>query len=417
MPKINILPKSVADLIAAGEVVERPASAVKELVENAIDAGAKKITVEIRNGGVLYMRVTDDGCGIASEDVPKAFISHATSKIAEAQDLDAILTLGFRGEALASIAAVARVEMLTKTSDAQFGARYVIEGGKEISADTAGCPDGTTIVVRDLFYNTPARMKFLKRDATEAAYVSDAVAKIALAHPEICFRLIRDGKQTLFTPGDGKSASVLSALFGREFRESVIPCEGENDGVRVAGWVSLPRRCKPTRSSQHFYVNSRPVKIPVGAAALDNAYKNSAMTGKFPACVLNIIVPAGTVDVNVHPAKTEVRFSDEKRIYNAIYYAVKNAIGEMDSRPALSLDALLDTPAPLTGEQTEMATPSAPKALETGGKTALDEVGAVPFNERLMPPKPPKVTVYAPGDGSFSLAASPDRQEDDVPPP
>ena len=249
MPKINILPKSVADLIAAGEVVERPASAIKELVENSIDAGATKITVEIQNGGIRYMRVTDDGCGIAPEDVPKAFISHATSKIAGAEDLDAILTLGFRGEALASISAVARGEMLTKTAAAEFGTRDVIEGGREISADQAGCPDGTTIVVRDLFYNTPARMKFLKRDVTEGTYVSDVVTKIALAHPEIGFRLIRDGKQTLFTSGDGRSASVLTALFGRDFRDGMIRCECETDGVRAEGWVSLPRKCRPTRNS------------------------------------------------------------------------------------------------------------------------------------------------------------------------
>lgn len=414
MPHINILPKSVADLIAAGEVVERPASAMKELIENAIDAGATKITVEIQNGGVRYMRVTDDGCGIAPEDVPKAFISHATSKIAVAEDLDAILTLGFRGEALASIAAVARVEMLTKTRDADFGTRYVIEGGRETIADPAGCPDGTTVVVRDLFYNTPARMKFLKRDATEGSYVSDVVTKIALVHPEISFRLIRDGRQTLFTSGDGRSASVLSALFGSEFREGMIPCSCSMDGITAEGYVSLPRRCRPTRNSQYFFVNSRCVKIPMGAAALDNAYKNSAMVGKFPACVINITVPAGTVDVNVHPAKTEVRFSDEKRIYNAIYYAAKSAIEEKDYRPALTLDAILDTGAPLTGEQTQMDLRSGPAAAAEPEKKAMRDVGEVPFNERLMPPKR-NVTVYEPGDGSFGVAASPDAPKNDPP--
>lgn len=430
MPKINILPKSVADLIAAGEVVERPASAIKELVENSIDAGATKITVEIQNGGIRYMRVTDDGCGIAPEDVPKAFISHATSKIAGAEDLDAILTLGFRGEALASISAVARVEMLTKTAAAEFGTRYVIEGGREISADQAGCPDGTTIVVRDLFYNTPARMKFLKRDVTEGTYVSDVVTKIALAHPEIGFRLIRDGKQTLFTSGDGRSASVLTALFGRDFRDGMIRCECETDGVRAEGWVSLPRKCRPTRNSQYFFVNSRSVKIPLGASALDNAYKNSAMTGKFPACVINIVVPAGTVDVNVHPAKTEVRFSDEKRIYNAIYYAAKSAIGEQDRHPSLSLDDMLDIPAPLSGVQEQMDLPVTASQIPVQEPVRAQVNRDVPFNGAPTLTKNAAVSIYEPGDGSFVRAASPGApeaepdalpasptQEDDVPPP
>ena len=418
--KINILPKSVADLIAAGEVVERPASAIKEMMENAIDAGCKKLTVEIQNGGIRYIRITDDGSGIAREDVRAAFISHATSKLARAEDLHEIHTLGFRGEALASIAAVAKVEMLTKTAEEDFGTRYVIEGGEEKLLDDAGCPDGTTIAVRDLFYNTPARMKFLKKDATEGNYVSDMVTKTAMANPAVSIRLIRDGKQTLFTPGDGKLLSVITAVQGREFADNLIVCDYTLNGVTIEGFVSLPRAGRATRASQYFFVNSRYVRIPMAASALDQAYKNAIMVGKFPSCVINIKIPPAAVDVNVHPAKTEVRFADEKRIFEAIYYAVKSAITQNDVRPQLHLDTAL-APKPDTGEQVSLTfaekIPAAKNAdaAEPNRMSEPGEQGVNPPVSRLSPPvtraDSPKVTVYSPEEEVFVTACSPSVQE------
>ncbi|MDR1628636.1 MAG: DNA mismatch repair endonuclease MutL [Oscillospiraceae bacterium] len=335
MAKINVLPKNIAELIAAGEVCERPASVVKELLENSIDALADKITIEIRSGGIKYIRITDNGGGIAREDVPTAFLSHATSKIRTGEDLDAILTLGFRGEALASVCAVSKTEMLTKTQNEEFGTRYVIEGGEEKLFDDAGCPPGTTIIVRDLFYNTPARMKFLKKDMTEGNYVSDVVSKAALSHPGVSFRLIKDDKETLFTPGSGDLKEAIAAVHGRQFAAALIPCDYELGGVAVSGFVSKPLYARPNRNMQHFFANMRYVRIPFASAALDQAYKNSIMVGKFPSAVLFIAVPPGTLDVNVHPAKTEVRFADEKRVFDAVFYAVKNALGRGDTRPEL----------------------------------------------------------------------------------
>jgi DNA mismatch repair protein MutL len=337
MPKINVLPKSVAELIAAGEVVEKPASVVKELLENAIDSGADKITVEINSGGIKYIRVTDNGCGIDREDVRTAFLSHATSKIKESTDLNSIFTLGFRGEALASIAAVSRVNMLTRTADSPVGTAYVIEGGQEVSIDDAGCPVGTTIIVRDLFYNTPARMKFLKKDATEAGYVQDICLKIALSHPHISFRLIKDGKQVLFTPGDGKLISAIHSALGKEFADTLIPLSYSFEGLSAEGYISLPSFSRVNRNQQYFYINGRFVKIPVGASALDTAYKNSIMVGKFPACVINISIPPETVDVNVHPAKTEVRFSDEKRIFSLVFHAAQSSLAKFDAPSSVAL--------------------------------------------------------------------------------
>lgn len=326
MPKINRLPKQVADLIAAGEVVERPASAVKELLENSIDAGAKKVTIEIKSGGIRYIRITDDGCGIAREDVRNAFVSHATSKICDESDLDSILTLGFRGEALASIAAVARVEMLTKSKEENIGTRYVIEGGEEVSMDDAGCPDGTTIVIRDLFYNTPARMKFLKKDVSEANAVAAVVDRIALSHPEVSIRFIRDDKDALLTTGDGKADSAVYAVFGRDFYKDLLPIDYTLDNVRITGFVSKPIAARPSRSMQFFFLNGRYIKTGTGSAAVSEAYKHRITVGKFPSCIINITVPAHSVDINVHPAKIEVRFENEKPIFNAIYYAVKNVL-------------------------------------------------------------------------------------------
>ena len=331
MPKINILSKSLATLIAAGEVVERPSSVVKELMENSIDAGSTKITVEIKNGGVRYIRITDNGCGIAREDVRAAFISHATSKISVQEDLDAIFTLGFRGEALASVAAVAHVDMFTKTEDEEIGTKYSISGGEEQELTDAGCPDGTTIMIRDLFYNTPARMKFLKKDMTEGSYVADVVSKIALSHPEISITLIKDNRRTLFTPGDGRLVTVINEVYGKDFGSSLIECEGETEGISVRGYVSKPVHSRPNRTMQHLFVNGRYVKLPVAASALDNAYKNQIMVGKYPACVLFLSVNPAMVDVNVHPAKTQVRFASEKPVYDAIYFSAVSALQRGDT--------------------------------------------------------------------------------------
>ena len=337
MAKINILPKHIAELIAAGEVVERPASVVKELMENAIDAGATTITLEIRNGGVRYIRITDNGCGIDHEDVPKAFLSHATSKVRDENDLNSIFTLGFRGEALASIAAVSRTEILTKTENEPFGTAYAVEGGVQTRYDQAGCPNGTTIVVRDLFYNTPAIMKFLKKDVAEANAVADIVDKISLSHPEVSVRFIREAKQTLITPGDGNLISAIYAVFGRTFADTLIEVDYKLDGVEVSGFICKPMASRPSRSMQYFFLNGRYIKSRSCVSSMENAYKNSIMVGKFPSCVLNVKVRPDVVDINVHPAKTEVRFSDERKVSSAVYFAVKSALESIDTMPELNL--------------------------------------------------------------------------------
>lgn len=337
MPKINVLPKSIAELIAAGEVVERPASIVKEAIENSIDAGATHITIEIQRGGITYIRITDDGCGIANEDVPKAFLRHATSKIQQAVDLDSIMTLGFRGEALAATSAVSRVELFTKTATQDFGTHYKIEGGEEVLNEEVGCPDGTTLIVRDLFYNTPARMKFLKKDVTEGTTVAAVVERQALSHPEIAFKLIRDGKQTLSTSGDGKLSSAAYSVLGREISNTLIPVDLTLDGVAVSGLVCKPVSCRASRAYQFTFLNGRYVQSGTVTAACEQAYKNSTMVGKFPVFVLCVSLPYETVDVNVHPAKTQVRFADEKRVFTAVYNAVKNAILSGDTRPEISI--------------------------------------------------------------------------------
>ena len=335
MPSINVLPRDLAELIAAGEVVERPASVVKETVENSIDAGARHITVEIARGGVTYIRITDDGCGIATADVPKAFLRHATSKINTASDLDRIMTLGFRGEALAATAAVARVELFTKTADEPFGTHYMIEGGRETLSEESGCPEGTTLVVRDLFYNIPARMKFLKKDATEGAAVKAIVDRAALSNPQISFKFIRDGEHIFTTSGTGDLQGAIYSVLGRDFAKALIPVEAQNDGVSVSGFTSKPISCKASRTGQITFLNGRLVMSKTVMAAVEQAYKNSAMVGKFPAFVLNISVPFEAVDVNVHPAKTEVRFSDEKRVFTAVHYAIKSALASGDTRPEI----------------------------------------------------------------------------------
>ena len=331
MAKINKLPKHMADLIAAGEVVERPASVVKELMENAVDAGATSITVEIQHGGISYIRVTDDGCGIDREDVKTAFVSHATSKIKTAEDLNTILTLGFRGEALPSIAAVSKVNMITKTATEEMGTSLTIEGGIITDYSDAGCAVGTTMIVRELFYNTPARMKFLKKDVSEGNYVAAAVEKLALSHPEISIRFIRDGKQVFTTNGDGNLQNVCFSAFGKDFSNGLLNVDASVNNVSVSGLVTPPFNCRGSRGMQYFFVNGRSVKNTTIMAAFEGAYKNSVMVGKFPGGVLFITLPPELVDVNVHPSKIEVRFSDEKSIFDAVYHSVKTALNENSS--------------------------------------------------------------------------------------
>ena len=337
MPEIKVLPKAVSELIAAGEVVERPSSVIKELVENSIDAGATLITVEIKNGGVTFMRVTDNGCGIARQDVATAFLRHATSKVKTENDLYEIATLGFRGEALAAISSVSRVEMLTKQKSDEVGTAYSAEGANAVTVKDAGCPDGTTIIVRDLFFNTPARMKFLKKDVAEGTSVGALLDHIALSHPEISFRFIRDGKQIFSTPGDGKPMSAIYAVCGRDFASTLIPVEGELGGIKISGFTCRPSACRPKKNAQFVFLNGRYVRSGTVAQALEVAYKNSAMVGRFPAAVLYLTVPYGAVDINVHPAKTEVRFSDERRIFDCVMFSIRNALSAGDSRPEMSL--------------------------------------------------------------------------------
>ena len=348
MAQIKVLDRQVAELIAAGEVVERPASVIKELVENSIDAGATQITVEIQNGGITFMRVTDNGSGIAREDIKTAFLRHATSKVDKVDDLDSIATLGFRGEALASVAAVARIELLT-CKKGETGSKYAISGGEEEFIEDAGCPIGTTIIVRDLFFNTPARMKFLKKDVSESNAVAGVIDKIALSHPEISFRFIRDGKNTLTTPGDNDLKATAYAVFGREFANSLIKVDYTFNNMSVSGFVGSPLSARANRNMQHFYINGRYIKSKNLMAALEQACKNSVMVGKFPSCVLNLSIPYNLVDINVSPSKTEARFADERAVFNIVYYAVKSALTEGDNRPEIKPQRII--PNAIQGEQ------------------------------------------------------------------
>ena len=334
MPKILQLSQHVANLIAAGEVVERPASVVKELLENAVDAGASQVTVEIRDGGMTFLRVTDNGCGMSAEDAATAFLRHATSKLRTAEDLAAIGTLGFRGEALAAIASVSRIDLLTKTAGAISGTSLHLEAGNITEQTEAGCPDGTTIIIRDLFFNTPARMKFMKSDTAEGTKVTGAVQLQALAHPEVAFRFIRDGKQILSTPGTGDLEAAVYCVYGRECA-NMIRVESKWDNCTVTGFVSKPTDARPSRSLQTFFVNDRPVKSRLLIAAVEEAYRNQIMVGKFPACVLHVKLSPGAVDVNVHPAKTEVKFLSEKAVFDCGHYGVLGALNKTPDRPQM----------------------------------------------------------------------------------
>ena len=336
MGVINVLDKHVAELIAAGEVVERPASVIKELVENSIDAGAKHITVEIKNGGTTFMRVADDGCGIYRDDIKVAFLRHATSKVKVESDLDSISTLGFRGEALASICAVSRLQLITRNVNEEIGTSYEIDGGEEQSFDDAGCPVGTTFVIRDLFYNIPARAKFLKKDVSEGNAVSNIIDKTALSHPEIAFTYIKDGKQVLRTFGDGKLISAIYLVFGKDFAKGLIPVEYQLDAIKVYGYISKPEHSRPNRNMQNFFINGRYIKTRTAMVALEEAFKGSIMVGKFPSCVLNMELPCEIIDVNVHPSKLEVRFINERPVFDAIYHAVKSSLMKYDSRKKAS---------------------------------------------------------------------------------
>ena len=337
MGKINVLTKEIAELIAAGEVIERPSSVAKELLENAIDSNANIITVEIKNGGISYLRVTDNGCGIASEDISLAFIRHATSKVLTKDDLDYIMTLGFRGEALASISAVAKVDVISKCVDDELGTHYVIEGSEEKLNECCGCPDGTTIAIRDIFYNVPARLKFMKKAVTEGNAVAAVVNKLALSHPEISFKFIRDNKVELITPGDMKLYSAIFAVYGSAFAKNLIEVDYTYNDIEVKGFVSKPLAAKANRAFQNFFINNRYIKSVTCTVSLEEAYKNQIMTGKFPACVLNLTLSPDKIDVNVHPAKIEVRFSDEKLIFDAVYFAVKNALLTFDTPNELKI--------------------------------------------------------------------------------
>ena len=332
MPNIIQLSSHVANLIAAGEVVERPASVVKELLENAVDAGATKISVEIKDGGMTFLRVTDNGCGMEPQDARTAFLRHATSKLRTAEDLAAIATMGFRGEALAAIASVSRIDLLTKPAGSLIGTSLHLEAGVITEEAEAGCPDGTTIIIRDLFYNTPARMKFMKSDTVEGGRVAAAVQMQALAHPEVSVTLIRDGKQVLSTPGTGKLADAVYCVYGRECAQ-MAPVDSRWDGYHITGFVSKPTDSRPSRALQTFFVNDRPVKSRLLTAALEEAYRNRIMVGKFPACVLHLTVPVNAVDVNVHPAKTEVKFLSEKAVFDCVHYGVLAALNKQTDRP------------------------------------------------------------------------------------
>ena len=359
MPKIIQLSPHVANLIAAGEVVERPASVVKELLENAVDAGASQVTVEIRDGGMTFLRVTDNGCGMSSEDAKTAFLRHATSKLRTAEDLAAIGTMGFRGEALAAIASVSRIDLMTKTPGAISGVSLHLEGGNVTEESEAGCPDGTTIIIRDLFFNTPARMKFMKSDTVEGSRVAAAVQLQALAHPDVSFTFLRDGKQVLQTPGTGALEAVVYCVYGRECAK-MIPVDSRWEGYHLTGYVSKPTDSRPSRSMQTFFVNDRPVKSRLLMAALEEAYRNRIMQGKFPACVLHLRLPAGAVDVNVHPAKTEVKFLSEKAAFDCVHYGVLGALNKTPDRPEVRFKP---QPAPVSPPPIPAA-PKAPKKQE-----------------------------------------------------
>lgn len=365
MPKIIQLDRHVADLIAAGEVVERPASAVKELVENSIDAGAKNITIELQNGGMTFLRITDDGCGMEPVDARTAFLRHATSKIRKKEDLACIGTLGFRGEALAAISSVSKIDLLTRAQGAENGVRLHLEAGQVLSEEPAGCPYGTTILVRELFYNTPARMKFMKSDAAESSAVFSVVQQQALAHPEISFRFLKDGQEQLHTDGQGDRMAAIYAIYGRELANNMLPVDGSWEKLRVRGFVTKPTATRGNRAWQSFFVNNRYIKSRLLSAAVEEAYRNQIMVGRFPACVLEIDMPVQAVDVNVHPAKTEVKFLSEREVFDAVHYAVLSTLSRAAGRPEWKTPEKKQEAAPQPQSQPKAVQPPKPGFYQT----------------------------------------------------
>ena len=384
MPEIQILSPHLADLIAAGEVVERPASVVKELVENAFDAGARAVTVELRGGGATYLRVTDDGCGMAPEDAGIAFLRHATSKLHDEQGLEAIGTMGFRGEALAAISAVSHITLTTRQRGAAAGTHMTLDAGDIQDMYETGCPEGTTMIVRDLFFNTPARRKFLKSDRAEGAACAAAALRCALGRPDVSVRCIRDGEEVFFSPGDNKLDSCVYSLLGRDLAMSLLPCAGEADGVRVHGFISSPAAGRGSRAQQHFFCNGRWIRSAALQAALEQAYRNTLLVGRFPACVLYVELSCAAVDVNVHPAKTEVKFSHERAVFDAVYYGARAALeAEKEPVATLSKTAAKPEPAPkadpfLPAAPSRSAAPAAP--VFSGARTYAP---AAPAEEAL----------------------------------
>ncbi len=381
---INVLDKHIANMIAAGEVVENPASVVKELIENAIDAASSSVTCEIQNGGISYIRITDDGIGMNETDAKTAFLRHATSKISKAEDLDGIATLGFRGEALAAISSVSKIDLITKTREADMGISLRVEAGSVIRESESGCPDGTTIIVRELFYNTPARMRFLKKDATEAANVENVVRAAALAHPDVSIRFIKDGRDVLHTPGDGLLKSCIYAVLGRDFANNMNEVNTSERNIKLSGFTCTPTASRGNRSLQFFFVNGRPVKSPLLSVALDNAYRERLMKGRFPTCVLNIELPLGSVDVNVHPAKTEVKFASERDVFDVVYFGVKTALEKSEKREIIPPRAIAQ-PEPvdnITEKQEKLVVETKPKEEVIPPKTET------PKKEFTYEPKP-----------------------------
>ena len=393
MPHINLLSPHVADLIAAGEVVERPASVIKELLENSFDAGAQHVTVEIRNGGSTFLRVTDDGCGMAPEDAGIAFLRHATSKLQDEHGLEAIQTMGFRGEALAAISAVSHVELITRRPEDQEGTRMTLTAGDIDEMDAAGCPAGTEITIRDLFFNTPARLKFLKSDRSEASACLQAALRCALGRPEISVRFLRDGKEEFFTPGDGDAAACVYSLLGRELSQVLLPVSAQEHGLRLSGFVSSPAAGRGNRGAQYFFCNGRFIRSALLQSALEQAYRNTLLTGRYPACVIWLEISPGAVDVNVHPAKTEVKFSEERRIFNLLYQAAQGGL-QQENR--------------ITTKQDEVSAAAAefedPAASETSASAAVHAAHEVPVEAASSPV--PVFRVYEASSGAVPAPVS-----------
>ena len=421
MPDIQILSPHLADLIAAGEVVERPASVVKELVENAFDAGARTVTVELRGGGATYLRVTDDGCGMTPEDAGIAFLRHATSKLHDAQGLEAIGTMGFRGEALAAISAVSHITLTTRRRGAPGGTHMTLDAGEIQDMYETGCPEGTTMIVRDLFYNTPARRKFLKTDRAEGAACAAAALRCALGRPDVSVRCIRDGEELFFSPGDSKLDSCVYSLLGRELAKTLLPCEGEADGVRVRGFISSPSAGRGSRAQQHFFCNGRWIRSAALQAALEQAYRNTLLVGRFPACVLYVELSCAAVDVNVHPAKTEVKFSHERAVFDAVYYGARAAL-EAERAPAAAMPKPVPGPEPVSAPapKADPFAPAAPDRSAAGAAPAFSGVRtyttAAPAEEAVSFRSPTASAFAAPRVTPPPVFTAPARTAPPVPP-